>query len=231
MPFLLTKRMDQSDFHNWLNNANVLLELIAALTGIYFFKKAARPERLFIGLLAFGFLNDFLTGFCNVPNSVSYICYNIYSLLEAIVFFTYLMNRSVLKIQYTLSQVCRILFVILWIFLHRQNLFTLTYFERLNPIYEGLYQVTTSFLAGFGLLMLIERSNNATRFAPFWILLAIFFSGFGSFFMSLMANQPIMKQFWFLYNSINMFCYIFITIGFLRIKRESTDMAIFFTSR
>lgn len=76
--------------------------------------------------------------------------------------------------------------------------------------------------------MLIERSNHVTRNAPFWILLAIFFSGFGSLFMSLMANQPIMKQFWFLYHTINIFSYIFITIGFLRINRRTRRKKVFF---
>gem|GEM_PF-5986740 len=90
-------------------------------------------------------------------------------------------------------------------------------------LFPMVYRVINSFLASSALLELVEegQSDLFNKFR-FWILVAILFYTFTTFFITLIGLK-FGKEVWYLHNILNITTYILYSIGFYCCKRSHLD--------
>jgi hypothetical protein len=175
--------------------------------------------RLFFIFLLFGFLID-LTGWYIFfhQSLIPYLLYGslFYSVFESL-FFLWLTTRH---LTYTTRKKIRTIvigIIVGWFIYTISKGLAVGGEISHSSLFDAFYQILISFLSGFALLQMVEKSENKIiDDSMFWILLGIFFYCFCTFFvfvLKLSIEHSLADQLWPLHNVVNITTYIFYSIG------------------
>jgi hypothetical protein len=192
--------------------------LIPLVIGLIHIKTAGLPFRLFVLFLAIGWCTDvtmYILQQTSYKDSLPTIL-RIYSLVEAITFF-WVIRRfgNVKSIRYSTTILLWITPMVWIVVMILKPVLTNT---SVSQVFDPFYEVSAAFLAGFVLLQMAEQENTLTSNPAFWILLAIFFYCFCTFFIMGFLNTLFSQKIWFLNNIINIITYGFYSIGLLKLR-------------
>ena len=182
------------------------------------FKTAGFQFRLFFVFLLIGFCTDVLMYYLLHTDQQKYLSniFNFYSLIEACFFYWFIIYNAKLRFTKVVAQALFFITVLFWFVLVviQPSFFKTTPGQLFDPFYE----VGVAFLSGFTLLQLVERESSVTIIPVFWILLAIFFYCFCTFFIMGFLNTLLSQKIWFLNNIINIITYVFYSIGLWNLR-------------
>lgn len=147
------------------------------------------------------------------------LVFNIYSLIECLFFFWIaqkLSNKPILKF---IDRIGLALAVPFWVsvnFLYPFIVGGITY--RSAP-FVTTYEVIVSFLTGYLLLEMIEDGKPNFNSVNFWLILAIFFYCFSTFFLMSFLETIISQKIWFMNTIINNITYVLYSIGLWKLYK------------
>ncbi|MBS1505229.1 MAG: hypothetical protein JSS79_01175 [Bacteroidetes bacterium] len=186
--------------------------------GLYKFKTADNPARLFLLFLIIGFLTDLSVWIMLQVNEnwPGHEVFDLYALIEALFYFWFasvVTNQPVLKI---ISKILLILTPFWWVFC--MFLYPRLTESTASGLFIPSYEIAGAFVTGFALLALSESEENLFASASFWFLAGIFFYTFCTFFIMTLMDTRLLNPLWFLNNVFNILSYLFFTLGFRAIK-------------
>jgi hypothetical protein len=147
------------------------------------------------------------------------IVFSIYSLVEALVFFSFtrmsIQDHGFRKIAtWTLA-----LTPVYWVMLVTFTYADVALNNQIIALFDPVYQVVAAFLSGFALLALVESNPKPSLDPSFWILLGIFLYCFCTFFILGLVNTVFGQNIWWLHNVFNITAYGLYARGFWMVKR------------
>jgi hypothetical protein len=210
---------DQQLLLKIISTLAILLPLSCSLIGL---RTSGILGRMFLLFLLAGLFTDVALWYLyyHPVKGLVLKIFNFYSLMEALFFF-WLIRRLAIS-QILRSVTSKFLYATgpVWIAgFYIYPLFIQGQAARSVPFDTG-YEVIVSFLAGFALLHLAEREDELLKTPDFWLLLAIFFYCFCTFFIMSMLGTHLSQSLWPLNNLINITTYILYSIGLLRLRHN-----------
>lgn len=222
--------MDEQSFNNTIYFISVFSTLAPITAGVIKYKIAGKYYRLFLLFLVYAFLTDFYAfllhkKYIDTGMQSVYISSEIYSLVEAVFLFFFIMvtNESTF-----LKKICRLMIIAAipaWgisFALFQKG----TGDSELTP-FCTTYYIIAAFLSGYALLKLAEKTISLRKEPLFWFLIAIYFFCFNTFIIIAISDTAFGKRFWYIHNIINTGCLLIFMIAFLSItKSRSSRVAV-----
>lgn len=199
----------------------VLPIFVPLIVGIVKRKSADRTSQLFIFFLLAGLITDavmWVLFYLEKPEKLL-IIFNFYSLVEAVFFFWFLYATS---LSGTLRKASYILlfatlpFWIFCVFIYP----TMVEESFQSAVFDTTYEVIVSFLAGYALLLRVEKETPVFSSSIVWFTLGIFFYCFCTFYIMTFLQTFISHRIWFLNNIFNITSYAFYSLGFWYLKAK-----------
>ena len=183
-------------------------------------RKAEKHLQLFLLFLILGFITDLL-GWISYKASVEGMMltiidmlYQIYPAIEAICFFWVIGYFSNRKLIQAISKYSLWLTIPAWLLVKLLIGDQVRIAEINVDVFPAIYRIVCSFLSSFVLLELIEDGETKLHEQyPFWILSAILFYCFSTFFV-LFLGKEYGEKLWYLHNTMNIITYLFYSVGF-----------------
>lgn len=202
----------------------VLPIFVPLIVGIVKRKSADRTSQLFIYFLLAGLITDavmWVLFYLEKPEKLL-IIFNFYSLVEAVFFFWFLYATS---LSGTLRKASYILlfatlpFWIFCVFIYP----TMVEESFQSAVFDTTYEMIVSFLAGYALLLRVEKETPVFSSSIVWFTLGIFFYCFCTFYIMTFLQTFISYRIWFLNNIFNITSYAFYSLGFWYLKVRPTS--------
>lgn len=199
----------------------VLPIFVPLIVGLVKRKSADRVAQLFIFFLLAGLATDvvmWVLFYMRKPERLL-IIFNFYSLVEAIFFFWFLyatsLSNAIRKVSYFFL-LATLPFWIFCIFIYPAMV------EKAlqSAVFDTTYEVIVSFLAGYALLLRVEKETPFFSSSVVWFTLGIFFYCFCTFYIMTFLQTFVSHQIWFLNNIFNIISYALYTLGFWYIKTK-----------
>ena len=197
---------------------SILIPILFCLRAVM--RKAEKHLQLFLLFLIFGFITD-LFGWISYKASVDGMMlsiidmlYQVYPVVEAICFFWVIGYFSNRKLIQAISKYSLWLTIPAWLIVKLLIGDQVRIAEINVDVFPAIYRIVCSFLSSFVLLELIEDGESKLiQQYQFWILSAILFYCFSTFFV-LFLGKEYGEKLWYLHNVMNIITYLFYTIGF-----------------
>ena len=200
----------------------VLFVLVPLTIGIAKYKTTDYLGRLFIFFLLVGLTTDLTMGILLHSNKTRHLMriFNTYSLIESFFFLWFIMQTALSRSIYLVSRFCLITVVLLWICY--MFIFPNIDFLKSSLIvsFDATYEIVVSFLAGYALLLRVEKDQFIFSEPRFWFTLGIFFYCFCTFYIMTFLETNLLQKIWFVINIINIISYVFYSVGFWNISRS-----------
>lgn len=191
--------------------------LVPFTAGMFVYKKAGVPFRLFAFFLLYGFLTDFFTG---------YFWRQGLKFEAQTIFFVYLLAEAMFICWFIsqtggyapVSEAAYMLFIFIifpWAFAHIDFLRITWKATPFTGMFNTVFKMTAAVLASWSILHLTQKKEPIKNSAAFWFLCGIFFYSFCTFFISAFMQSPEMQKFWFVHNIINVITYGIYMYGFI----------------
>lgn len=213
----LTLMLDKSI----LNIASTLSILLPIWCNVIKVKEAGLLGRLFLLFLGAGLTTDLLMWYLHInpTEGLSRYLFSAYSLAEALFFFWLLRQIGQDTVMFRVAGYCMAVSPFVW-FITLIASMSLPNHPARGITFDALYEVTASFLAGFTLLLLVERNVVLTRSWQFWFSLGIFFYCFCTFFVMTLLGTQLSLSLWPLNNVVNILTYLMYATGWYMYPRQ-----------
>lgn len=184
------------------------------------FLRAGIEFRLFTLFLFVGFCTDVSMWLLLQASQTEYLRYilSLYSLVEAMFFFWFVRHHLTSKYLRRTVTILSVVTPFIWL-----GLIIRLIVNNLSPgpFFDPFYEIGTSFLAGLALLNLVEQHQSVSTSPRFWILLAIFFYCFCTFFLMSLLYSQLSHKIWFMNHVINISTYILYSVGLWKVGGHS----------
>lgn len=199
-----------------------LLALIPIAIGLRALRFDKTLAGVFVAFLSIGIIAEWwmylviLAG--NIPAAT--IVFQCYSLFEALTFLWIVYRLTYITVLKRIIPIIACAIPVIWVVC----MFGVPRWMGFNygsAIFDSTYEILVAFLAGFSLLRLAEHAEPLFGQARFWLLFALFFYCFGTFFVMIFLKTPLAEGLWILNNIVNVTTYGFYSIGLLRLSTSS----------
>lgn len=195
----------------WLSGLLVIVPIAIGLRALRFNRTTAG---FFVAFLSIGVITELsmylLVMARNIPAATT--VFQCYSLLEALAFL-WIVHRLTYVLPFKRAiPVIACIIPFIWIVC----MFGVPRWAGFNygsAIFDSTYEILVAFLAGSSLLRLAERPESLSGQAAFWLLFALFFYCFGTFFVMIFLKTPLAEGIWFLNNTVNVLTYGLYSVG------------------
>jgi hypothetical protein len=145
---------------------------------------------------------------------------NIYSLTESLCFSWVILQNTASSVNRMFIKTLMVLMSVWWLVF--VMLLPGVYFQlgATSRVFSTVYEISSAFFAGFALLRLVEKDDDALSLPDFWFLLGIFFYCFCTFFIMGFLNTILSQEIWFLNNIFNIITYGFYSIGLWKFNKQ-----------
>lgn len=141
--------------------------------------------------------------------------FNVYSLLESLMFFWLIQKVTVNKHIRTVARFFLVINIPLWIGSILLYPLVMSGESSRSVPFDTIYEIAVAFLSGFALLTMTETETSTS--SPYlWLLLGMFFYCFCTFFLMALLGTELSQKIWFMNNIINNITYILYSIGLYR---------------
>jgi hypothetical protein len=211
--------------YEWIRIVSIFSILIPLFFGWLRWRNLVKGLRYFWVFLLFAFAVDIgiYTWVRTGNNKLASLIYSLYSLAEALVFLAFIRYSSGNLLLKRFVSLMWVLTLLHWLGLMIYSLVNPASNFLISAIFDPVYQVVASFLAGFVLLEIVERNLKPVQTPTFWILLGIFFYCFCTFFILGLVNTILGQKLWWLHNIFNITAYGLYAMGFSLAKKRQNE--------
>jgi hypothetical protein len=198
-----------------------LLAVIPAAIGLRAISSNKTLAGVFIAFLLVGISTDISMWFIVTHGDIALATriFQVYSLVEALTFFWMVHVLTDVPTVKNISRFSALVSPIFW----GGCVFVLPWIiagNRGSAVFDSSYEIVVAFLTGFSLLSLSEKNEKLTQHYQFWLLLALFFYCFGTFFVMIFIKTILSQQIWFINNIVNVITYGLYGIGLWKLKEN-----------